>query len=628
MVRLTDERHGSPQYTTEHMLRLEHFVIDAYRNNAPSTRTVDLATVRTEQLLWQRATGHTLGDDQRRFVEQLVSDRHQFGLGLGPAGTGKTASLAVACRAWEAAGLRPLGTTVTGAAADVLADACGIATRTVASLVTEIRNGGQPFTEHTVLVVDEASTLSNRDHHTLVTEIARAGAAMRAIGDPAQHRAVDAGGLWAQLLQTFPDRVAHLDHNRRQSTAAMSDVRRAGELLRAGHGRDAIELLAGTSRLHTAHEAAELVADIVNAWHTDHRRHITEKTAPSRMMAEHHATRRLLNRSAQQLLRADGTITGTGTRVGDEAIHVGDEVITRTQNRDITARNGRPLRNGVVGTVVQIGTGDRPWIDVNFAGLGIQRLDHDWLQQTIRPGVVGAIAPAYAITTHVAQGQTMETGRAVITEATTPEAAYVALTRGRNDTRLYVLDSPARADRRLAAANAELPLLLDDEDLLAAVAERLQQRTALGTATSLDPTALDVHRLSLRRFDELTSAQHAAARRMALDRAVLRALIETPAGYIADYGQRPAPDHPHRPVWDRAVRARAECELVTGQWNPQAGAVLHLHEAARSSALDRLPTNELSQCLRTAERGTPTHDDLERALQRRIASAVKEPAGT
>lgn len=626
VVRLPDDRHGSPRYTTEHMLRLEHLVIDAYRSNATAPRHVDPATVRTEQLLWQHATGHTLGDDQRRFVERLVTEPHRFGLGVGPAGTGKTASLAVACRAWETAGLQPLGTTVTGAAADVLADACGIPTRTVASLVTEIRNGGRPFTAGTVLVVDEASTLSNRDHHTLVTEITRAGAAMRAIGDPAQHRAVDAGGLWSQLLGLLPERVTHLEHNRRQSTASMADVRRAAELLRAGHGRAAVELLAGTNRLHTAAGAAELVADIVNAWHTDHRRHLTEGTAASRMMAEHHATRRLLNHAAQQLLHADGTITGSGVRIGDETIHVGDEVITRTQHRDIRGPNGRSLRNGVVGTVVRIDAdGERPSVLVRFPGLGIQRLGHDWLHQEIRPGLAGAIAPAYAVTTHVAQGQTMDTGRAVITESTAPEAAYVALTRGRNDTRLYVLDSPARTERRLAAEQAELPLLLDDADLLAAVAERLQQRTALGTATSLDPAALAVHRLSLRPFDELTGAQHAAPRRMALDRAALRALVDPPAPYLVDYGPRPSADHPHRPIWDRAVRTRAEHELVTGRWNPADPAVRSAHEAARTAGLDRMPLHELNERLDRAGL-SPDFHALSAAYERRIAAAVAEPA--
>ena len=78
----------------------------------------------------------------------------------------------------------------------------------------------------------------------------------------------------------------------------MADVRRAGELLRNGHGHDAVRLLASSDRLRTAPSAGDLIADIVHDWHTDHRRHLTGGTAPSRMMAEHHTTRRLLNRAS------------------------------------------------------------------------------------------------------------------------------------------------------------------------------------------------------------------------------------------------------------------------------------------------------------------------------------------
>jgi ATP-dependent exoDNAse (exonuclease V) alpha subunit len=434
----TATKRGIERFTTVTMLQLETDLITAYRNGMLTLRpATDDATVRTEIALWQHHTGNTIGDDQEQFVRHLVTTSDRFVLGVGPAGTGKTVSIALACRAWEAAGFEPIGVTVTGAATDVLADTCGIPTRTVASLVTELRAGSNPLRPNSVLVVDEASTLPNRDHAALVRAVIGADARMVTIGDPSKHRSVEAGGLWAQLLQERDLRVLTLDENRRQASPSMADVRLAGQLLRTGRGGQAVELLTGSNRLTTATHAADLVASIVSDWHHDHTKHLADGTAPSRMMAEHHSTRRLLNGAAQDRLRADGLIRGPGTLVGSERLYEGDEIITRAQNRDVQFGNGRFLRNGMVGHVLAIndgGTGAS--LTVQFPGFGIVELPSDWLQHEVRPGLAGAAAPAYAITTHVAQGQTMDAGRAVITDGSTPEATYVALTRGRSDARL------------------------------------------------------------------------------------------------------------------------------------------------------------------------------------------------
>ena len=141
-------------------------------------------------------------------VAAVTTGGNQFQAVVGPAGSGKTAALDVAARIWEQTGRRPLGASVTGTATEVLEEATFIPTRTVASLLAELGVGGEPFTPTTVLIVDEASTLSNRDHHALVHAIGAAGARMVVtIGDPAQHRAVEAGGLWAHLVDTLGDRV-------------------------------------------------------------------------------------------------------------------------------------------------------------------------------------------------------------------------------------------------------------------------------------------------------------------------------------------------------------------------------------------------------------------------------------
>ena len=58
---------------------------------------------------------------------------------------------------------------------------------------------------------------------------------MRAIGDPAQHSAVEAGGMWAQMVDQHPDRVPALTENRRQAAEETADLRLANADYRAGH---------------------------------------------------------------------------------------------------------------------------------------------------------------------------------------------------------------------------------------------------------------------------------------------------------------------------------------------------------------------------------------------------------
>jgi hypothetical protein len=204
-----------------------------------------------------------------------------------------------------------------------------------------------------------------------------------------------------RIPNTFPGEVAHLQINRRQTAASMSDIRPASEQLRKGYGAAAVKTLAGTDRLRTAPTATELIADIVHDWHHDRTLAAATGGAASRMMAEPHATRRLLNAAAQDLLRADETVSGPVVRIGGETIYRGDEIITRTQNRTATGDNGKFLRkrcrwNGDLGRELR-----RPnqCECARFPGYGVFQLDHDWPTQQVRPGVVGAIAPAYAILT-------------------------------------------------------------------------------------------------------------------------------------------------------------------------------------------------------------------------------------
>ena len=589
---------------------------------------------------WEQSTGFRLGDDQAAMVHAICTSGDRFQAVVGPAGTGKTAALEVAARAWEQAGYRVIGVAVNGTAAEVLARSTGIETRTVASLVTRLDTATNPVLDaRTVVFVDEASTLGNRHHARLVHHVHQSGAVMRAVGDPAQHGAVEAGGMWTHLVNRWPDRVPCLVENRRQNSVDMGDVRLAGADYRDGRIAEALARLDANQRIVTAASEPELLDALTADWYVD-RRHAGR---PSRMIAEHHSQRRALNARAQALLRADGTLTGDGVRIGESVFHVGDEVITRAQNRQLRAVGASRddyVRNGTTGTVTAIDA--KPGAEelvVDFAERGTIRVPRGWLTASIRPGVIGGLAPSYAVTSHAAQGDTYRAGRVLANDASQPEAIYVGLTRGTHDTRIYTVKrEPATVD-----TDPHLPRLDDQRTPLEVLTAQLTKPKPTDLATVADADIAQVLLLTRRNLRELQTLDHPLATRAAtiVTERISHAAIHEPSNAVlAELGDRST--HPDSRVWDYAVSRTA---AYNTRWQPtptgELLAPLHAdtphaqvvdHHAAREAIIDaqaaRLtttPTAELAaerRALTAKLAGTAYPDprlreaNLERAEQR------------
>jgi conjugative relaxase-like TrwC/TraI family protein len=552
-------------YSTTTMLDLERTVIAAY-TQVGGNHSIPSEMFAAARQDWEHTTGHTLGNDQARMVAAITSSSNQFLPVVGPAGSGKTAALKVAATAWSAAGLQPIGASVTGAATEVLADATGIPTRTVASLLAEIDHGGQPFTRRTVLIVDEASTLSNRDHHTLVRAITDSGALMRTIGDPAQHRAVEAGGLWAHLVTDLADQIPVLETNRRQASPEMTDVRLANADYRDGLINQALQRLHDNDRIVSAPTADELLDHLTADWYTDRQQ---DPETPSRMMAESHTVRRQLNQRAQTLLIADGTLTGPALVLNGERFHVGDNVITRTQDRNLRHADGHFLRNGSAGTITGIDAHNaQHQIAVDFDRHGPIVLPHEFLTRHIRAGLDGGLAPAYAITTHAAQGSTYRTGRMLTTDSSSKEGVYVGLTRGTSDTRLYLVATNELAPND-QQSDIGLPIIQDSRTALDTLADHLNAPDQATVIAATDPDARIVHSLRTHTIDELrTAAPTDLIARRALqhvaDTTARHNIQSPPADLVEMFGPRPPADSPLRPAWDDTITQTSKHTVTFG----------------------------------------------------------------
>ena len=549
-------------FTTESMLGVEQELFATYARG----RHVGASVVTTEGLEGVLASRPELGDDQVAMVRSICTSGHRIQCVLGPAGSGKTFALAAAARAWEDAGYVPVGACVQGTATEVLRDATGMECSTVAHLLTSLHFGlVDTLSPRHVVVVDESSTLGNRDLARLARYVEAHGAALRLIGDPAQHSAVVAGGGWRALLERYPEDRAELVERRRQSAPEMAQVRLASVEYAAGQIEQAIERLRRNDRVVEADTPDELLDKLVADWYVERLRRTADPSLPaSSMMADHHVERRQLNDRARALLMAQGQLRGPSVEVAGQCFAVGDEVIDVKQERSLFPKGGNHrhrVRTGERGVVVEVQAGKRPAVVVDFERRGRVEVAERFLSQRVRPGVVGVIAHSYAVTSNMAEGETYYGGRHLSTDGSSREGVYVGLTRGRFDAKLYMVRR-----RELVPpvdAHLGLPRLDDETATVKAVTRRLEAQRAERLASEVDPTAAEVARLvrshSLASLAELAQNDDALALwayRQAAMAVAQAARLDPEPTLVARLGSRPE-GGTERAVWDRAVGAVA-----------------------------------------------------------------------
>ena len=556
-----DATGGEAAFTTVTHARLE----DRVRRAFDARLAADVAVVPGEALESAPGWG-VLSDEQQAFVRHLCTSGMGVQCAVGRPGSGKTYSLAVAARAWQALGFRVVGAAVKGEAARLLGEATGVHVETVAWWLTAFASGHERLDDRTVVLVDEASTLGTRDLADLLAHAASTGAAVRLVGDPAQHGAVAAGGMFAALCRRCPDAVPVLKENRRQTTAV---DRYVVDAVRAGRVAEAIAALRTAGQLTEVRDADGLYAAMVARW------------LGARQAGEAHAmidrrnrTRRILNAVAHRVLQSEGDVEGTGLWTSDgREFCVGDEVVARRPARDLhpPGDSRAYVRNGSRGRVVAVGEDS---LTVDFEVLG--RIDIPrWFveEQADRRGRSGVgLDYGYALTSYAVQGATLPTSTSAVTAGARRRELYVNLTRGRHDNHLFI----AAASDSLSG-EGHLPRPPEDDviaEVLAAVGRPDEDRSAL----EIDPMAQAVAELrvgrtaaEVRRLDDAIDKgdrrAHGVARRaqQVTANAAARAAVAEPPPWVSAL----LPFRPKVPWlaarWDAAVGAVA---AYRARWEP------------------------------------------------------------
>jgi conjugative relaxase-like TrwC/TraI family protein len=373
-----------------------------------------------------------LSNEQRTMVQTVCTSGEFVQPVAGRPGAGKTYALEAVVAAHLDAGIPILGCAVSAAAASELEHAAGFArstgapASTVARLLWDLGDKNAPGMQRgTVVVIDEASMLGTRDLARLAAYVRNAGGAIRLVGDPDQHGAVDVGGVFRRLCAERGDGLVRLVDNNRQEDHV---ERLAIDEYRDGHVADALGRYDEAGKVVRSRTAGESFDTIVADWYAAR---LHERVDP--MIAGPNSTRRALNDRARALLKSNGELMGEALVVSGREFMVGDEVVARRNERSLRAIGGREaVKNGSTGTVVETDLRHQEVV-VEFEREGTIRIPNAYL-------VAGSLEHGYARTSYGVQGATHQVARYHPTDVSSFEEGYVALTRGRRSARIYIVD--------------------------------------------------------------------------------------------------------------------------------------------------------------------------------------------
>ena len=458
-------------------------ILDAENDLLTASGDTSAPSARVLQADLSVDSARPLAVDQDAAVRQIASSGRRVDLLVGPAGSGKTTTLAALRQVWERQYGRGsvIGLAPSSSAAANLAGALGIGcensakwlhestgsagmhrravldhlanqradvgadlrlARTIDTATTALSGEDRRWRLHAgqLLIVDEASlagTLALRD---LTTQARDAGAKVLLVGDAAQLSAVDAGGAFGLLIdRTGASQLRTLWRFTHAWEAAITAC------LRVGDPR-VLEVYDDAGRIH-AGPGESMLEDAYSAWSAD-----VAAGAASILLAPDAATVTALNTRAHNDRVQDGLVQPGGISTRDGlSIGVGDRIVTRLNDRHLRWAGGY-VRNGDLWDVRRVESNGSLVVvpaHTRAARRGVVgTAGSDEASPMCLPAAyaIEHVDLAYATTTHRAQGITVDTAHVLAHAGMTRENLYVAMTRGRDANHVYLAVDGLDAD--------------------------------------------------------------------------------------------------------------------------------------------------------------------------------------
>lgn len=412
-----DERYA----TLAQLAAEERIVVGAQQLTAPAIAGPELELLRVELA----AAG--LSADQVDAVVGIVSSGRAGDVLIGPAGTGKSHTVAALADVWaQRVGGRVLGLATSEIAARNLAEdgvpALNTARFLAAFAPDERGNVRARVGRGDLVVVDEAGMSSTQELDRIAEIVTAGGGKVVYTGDPAQLTSVGAGGMLALLVADNGAHELQEVHRFAHPWEREASLRlRAGDTSVVGEYEDRGRLQDGTAEQMQAAAVRGYLADTLDG--KDSLLIVGSNDTAAQLSAE---IRRELIRYGQV---TPEPVAELGQRAGGVEVSVGDRVQARQVDRTIRVEGGAPVANRAVYTVE--GLDPDGALRVRGDDGGVAHLPRSYVDEHL--------TLAYASTVHAAQGRTVDTSHALLDEAAAREAAYVALSRGREANFAYLV---------------------------------------------------------------------------------------------------------------------------------------------------------------------------------------------
>lgn len=417
------------RFTLPATLVAENTVLDSAAE--PTAHLISGAAVDEALERFAEQKGFSLNAGQAQMVRSLGTSGMQTVAGVGPAGTGKTTSMAVLTDLWREAGSQVHALAPSAQAAKQLGEDIDAEATTLASLTYRWRGtvGNRPgdisalgmdISAGDMLLVDEAGMATTDDLAAIVEIAAATGAVVRMVGDPHQLDAVETGGLFRTLCKR-------------------TDAVELDQVMRVGDDTDQAE--AGLKLRHGDVEGLDLFFE--RGWVRDGARADMLTTAAQAYLADIRGGRTSLlmaatnedvntaNSLIQSALIADGTVDADGPSVplAHGSAAAGDMILARRNQYIGEGQQRQRVLNGQRMSVVE----------VLQSGAILAKTESDRLIELPAGYVAEHVQLGYAATVHRAQGATVDTAHAVIDPSVDRRAFYVAMTRAKRESRAWVV---------------------------------------------------------------------------------------------------------------------------------------------------------------------------------------------
>ena len=414
--------------------------------------------------------------DQQAAVAGVLSSGRSLEVLIGPAGTGKSYSVATLAKFWERQVGRGtvIGLTVSENAAQVLKEE-GLANAANVALWLKAQErlaAGRGFPGEKALalrpgclvVVDEASMVATDDLARISEMVEAMGGKVLLCGDDRQLGAVEGGGLLGL--------VAHDPEVLR--AGALYELDQVGRFEATWEREASLRLRQGDDGVLDLYDRHGRIEDGTSAEMTGaaYEGYVTDTLAGRRSVLIVPTTAQ----GAELAARVRSELVALGKVSNDRTVGLGDgcvagagDLIQCRQNDRLTRDStGRPVSNRDVFGVREV---------LRDGGLVVRRdLGRDEAGRQVW-GKPFKLAPeyvncdvqlAYASTVHAVQGRTVDTAHSLVDDRASRESLYVAATRGRQSNMIYVVTEPAPSE----ALGEPDPVVQDARAVLGGVLER------------------------------------------------------------------------------------------------------------------------------------------------------------